>query len=190
MPVLCQVGRGRILVEGERVALLGYGTAMQSCLAAAALVEKTGLKVTVADARFCKPLDQALVRRLAKSHEVLITVEEGSIGGFGSHVAQYMALSGLLDGATKVINPFTAISGRCCRWNGGETLQQRQQLMISRSLSLFFSVQWRPIVLPDRYIEHGAPGDQLAEAGLTPSHIAATVFNILGQTREALEMMS
>ncbi|XP_078445107.1 1-deoxy-D-xylulose-5-phosphate synthase 1, chloroplastic-like [Wolffia australiana] len=146
-----EVGRGRILLEGSRVALLGYGTAVQSCMAAATMVEKAaGMKVTVADARFCKPLDHGLIRNLAKNHEVLITVEEGSIGGFGSHVAQFMALSGLLDGSTK----------------------------------------WRPIVLPDRYIEHGAPADQMAEAGLTPAHIAATVFNIIGRAREALEMMS
>ncbi|KAG6668214.1 hypothetical protein CIPAW_01G155100 [Carya illinoinensis] len=145
-----EVGKGRILLEGERVALLGYGTAVQSCLGAASLMESHGLSLTVADARFCKPLDRALIRSLAKSHEILITVEEGSIGGFGSHVAQFMALDGLLDGKTK----------------------------------------WRPLVLPDRYIEHGSPTDQLAEAGLTPSHIAATVFNILGQTREALEIMS
>jgi 1-deoxy-D-xylulose-5-phosphate synthase len=97
-----QVGKGRILIEGERVALLGYGTAVQGCLAAAALVEPHGLRLTVADARFCKPLDRALIRSLAKSHEVLITVEEGSIGGFGSHVAQFMALDGLLDGNLKV----------------------------------------------------------------------------------------
>lgn len=58
-------------------------------------------------------------------------------------------------------------------------------LCISKTL-----VQWRPLVLPDRYIDHGSPADQLAEAGLTPSHIAATVFNIIGQTREALEIMS
>lgn len=96
------MGKGRILIEGERVALLGYGAAVQGCLAAAALVEQHGLKVTVADARFCKPLDHALIRSLAKSHEVLITVEEGSVGGFGSHVAQFMALDGLLDGTTKV----------------------------------------------------------------------------------------
>ena len=96
-----QVGKGRILREGDRVALLGYGSAVQYCLAAAALVERHGLKVTVADARFCKPLDHALIRSLAKSHEVLITVEEGSIGGFGSHVAQFMALDGLLDGKLK-----------------------------------------------------------------------------------------
>ncbi|KAK3189835.1 hypothetical protein Dsin_029396 [Dipteronia sinensis] len=145
-----EVGKGRILQEGERVALLGYGSAVLSCLAAATLLETHGLKLTVADARFCKPLDHALIRSLAKSHEFLITVEEGSIGGFGSHVAQFLALDGFLDG----------------------------------------TVKWRPIVLPDRYIDHGSPADQLAEAGLTPSHIAATVFNMLGQTREALEIMS
>ncbi|KAF3963095.1 hypothetical protein ACB098_02G034800 [Castanea mollissima] len=145
-----EVGKGRILIEGERVALLGYGTAVQSCLAAASLVESRDLRVTVADARFCKPLDRALIRSLAKSHEYLITVEEGSIGGFGSHVAQFLALDGLLDG----------------------------------------EVKWRPLVLPDRYIDHGSPADQLTEAGLTPYHIAATVFNIIGKTREALEIMS
>lgn len=145
-----EVGKGRILLEGERVALLGYGTAVQNCLAAASMVERHGLRITVADGRFCKPLDRALIRSLAKSHEILITVEEGSIGGFGSHVIQFLALDGLLDGTLK----------------------------------------WRPLVLPDRYIDHGLPADQLAEAGLTPSHIAATVFNMLGQTREALEIMS
>lgn len=99
-----QVGKGRILMEGERVALLGYGSAVQYCVAASSIVEEHGLRVTVADARFCKPLDHALIRSLAKSHEVIITVEEGSIGGFGSHVAQFMALDGLLDGKLKVIS--------------------------------------------------------------------------------------
>ena len=89
-------------MEGERVALLGYGSAVQSCLAAASLLEPHGLRVTIADARFCKPLDHGLIRSLAKNHEVLITVEEGSIGGFGSHVAQFLALDGLLDGKVKV----------------------------------------------------------------------------------------
>ncbi|KAL8171325.1 hypothetical protein V2J09_023129 [Rumex salicifolius] len=145
-----EIGRGRILKEGERVALLGYGSAVQSCLAASTLAESQGLRLTVADARFCKPLDHALIRSLAKSHEVLITVEEGSIGGFGSHVAQFMALDGLLDG----------------------------------------NLKWRPMVLPDRYIEHGSPGYQLGEAGLTAAHIAATIFNILGQTREALQVLA
>ncbi|WZY84188.1 1-deoxy-D-xylulose-5-phosphate synthase, chloroplastic-like [Brassica napus] len=141
-----EVGKGRILREGERVALLGYGSAVQNCLEASSVLDKRGLKITVADARFCKPLDIALIRKLAKSHEVLITVEEGSIGGFGSHVVQFLALDGLLDGKLK----------------------------------------WRPMVLPDRYIEHGSPLDQLAEAGLTASHIAATVLNLIGTPRETL----
>ncbi|KNA12212.1 hypothetical protein SOVF_127600 [Spinacia oleracea] len=68
-----EIGKGRILKEGERVALLGYGTAVQYCLAAAAIVESRGLRLTVADARFCKPLDHVLIRTLAKSHEILIT---------------------------------------------------------------------------------------------------------------------
>jgi 1-deoxy-D-xylulose-5-phosphate synthase len=105
-----QVGKGRILQEGDRVALLGYGSAVQNCMAAAALVEQHGLRVTVADARFCKPLDHALIRSLAKSHEVLMTVEEGSIGGFGSHVSQFMALDGLLDGKLKASYRLTTMT--------------------------------------------------------------------------------
>lgn len=97
-----QLGKGRILLEGTDVALLGYGTMVQNCLAAHALLANLGVSVTVADARFCKPLDRDLVRQLAKNHQVLITVEEGSIGGFGSHVVQFMALDGLLDGKLKV----------------------------------------------------------------------------------------
>ena len=97
-----QVGKGRILLEGMDVALLGYGTMVQNCLAAHALLANLGVSATVADARFCKPLDRDLVRQLAKNHQVLITVEEGSIGGFGSHVVQFMALDGLLDGKLKV----------------------------------------------------------------------------------------
>lgn len=91
------------------MALLGYGSAVQNCLAAAAILETRGIRSTVADARFCKPLDYGLVRKLAKSHEVLITVEEGSIGGFGSHVAHFMALDGLLDSNLKVIYIFIHI---------------------------------------------------------------------------------
>jgi 1-deoxy-D-xylulose-5-phosphate synthase len=97
-----QVGKGRILLEGTEVALLGYGTMVQNCLAAHALLANLGVSATVADARFCKPLDRDLVRQLAKNHQVLITVEEGAIGGFGSHVVQFMALDGLLDGKLKV----------------------------------------------------------------------------------------
>lgn len=99
---LMQVGKGRILLEGTEVALLGYGTMVQQCLAAHSLLGDLGVSVTVADARFCKPLDRDLIRQLAKNHQVLVTVEEGSIGGFGSHVVQFMALDGLLDGKLKV----------------------------------------------------------------------------------------
>lgn len=81
---------------------MGYGSAVQSCLEAASMLGERGIKITVADARFCKPLDVALIRSLAKSHEVLVTVEEGSIGGFGSHVVQFLALDGHLDGKLKV----------------------------------------------------------------------------------------
>lgn len=89
-------------MEGTRVAILGYGAMVQNCLMAAQLLEINGISATVVDARFCKPLDGDLIRKLAQQHEVLITVEEGSIGGFGSHVAQFLALNGLLDGNLKV----------------------------------------------------------------------------------------
>ena len=84
------------------MALVGYGTMVGSCMKAAELLETLGVSATVADARFCKPLDGDLMRQLAKEHEILITVEEGSIGGFGSHVSQFLALNGLLDGNLKV----------------------------------------------------------------------------------------
>lgn len=97
-----QIGKGRVLLEGSDVALLGYGGMVQNCIAAQALLANMGVMATVADGRFCKPLDVDLIRQLAKHHQVLITVEEGSIGGFGSHVAQFLALDGLLDGKLKV----------------------------------------------------------------------------------------
>jgi 1-deoxy-D-xylulose-5-phosphate synthase len=100
-----EVGKGRVLVGGTRVALLGYGTMVQACLKAAEALKEHDVYVTVADARFCKPLDTQLVRELAAEHEVLITAEEGSIGGFGSHVAHYLSLAGLLDGNLKVSSP-------------------------------------------------------------------------------------
>ncbi|AES73691.1 putative 1-deoxy-D-xylulose-5-phosphate synthase [Medicago truncatula] len=144
-----EIGKGRILVEGKDVALLGYGSMVQNCLKAYSLLANLGIEVTVADARFCKPLDIELLRQLCKHHSFLITVEEGSIGGFGSHVAQFIALDGLLDRRIK----------------------------------------WRPIVLPDSYIEHASPNQQLNQAGLTGHHIAATALSLLGRTREALSFM-
>ncbi|XP_074572395.1 putative 1-deoxy-D-xylulose-5-phosphate synthase 2, chloroplastic [Curcuma longa] len=143
-----EVGKGRILIEGSRVAILGYGSIVQTCLKAAESLRELGVAATVADARFCKPLDAELIRRLAKEHEILITVEEGSIGGFGSHVTHFLSLNGLLDGNLKL----------------------------------------RSMVLPDRYIDHGAPKDQIEAAGLSSRHIAGTALNLLGRTKEALHL--
>ncbi len=97
-----EIGRGRIVREGSRVALLSLGTRLAECLAAAEQLGQRGLSTTVADARFAKPLDEALILRLAREHEILVTVEEGSVGGFGSHVLHLLARSGLLDGGLKV----------------------------------------------------------------------------------------
>jgi len=101
-----ELGRGRVLREGTKVALLSFGARRAECLKAADELAARGLSTTVADARFCKPLDEALVRRLATEHEVLITIEEGAIGGFAAHVLQFLALAGLLDAGLK-IRPMT-----------------------------------------------------------------------------------
>ena len=97
-----EIGKGRVLREGTKVALLSFGTRLADCLAAAEELDAAGLSTTVADARFAKPLDVDLVRRLAREHEVLITVEEGSIGGFATQVLHQLAHDGLLDGGLKV----------------------------------------------------------------------------------------
>jgi 1-deoxy-D-xylulose-5-phosphate synthase len=97
------IGRGRILREGERIAILSLGTRLSEALKAAEELEARGLSTTVADARFAKPLDEEMILRLARDHEVLVTVEEGSIGGFGSYVLQLLAERGALDrGSLKV----------------------------------------------------------------------------------------
>ncbi|CDP01586.1 unnamed protein product [Coffea canephora] len=143
-----ELGKGRILKEGDRVAILGYGSIVQECLGAAEILKSHNILPTVADARFCKPLDGDLIKRLAKEHEILVTVEEGSIGGFGSHVAHFLSLTGILDGPIKL----------------------------------------RSMVLPDRYIDHGSPKDQLEEAGLSAKHICGTVLSLLGRPQEALQL--
>ena len=97
-----EIGKGRIVKEGSKVALLSFGTRLQDSLAAAEELEAAGLSTTVADARFAKPLDHDLVRRLARSHEVLVTIEEGAVGGFASHVLHFLATEGLLDNGLKV----------------------------------------------------------------------------------------
>ncbi|MBS9719769.1 1-deoxy-D-xylulose-5-phosphate synthase [Tianweitania sp. BSSL-BM11] len=97
-----EIGKGRVIREGTKVALLSFGTRLADCLLAADELDAAGLSTTVADARFAKPIDRDLVRRLARDHEVLITVEEGAIGGFGTQVLHYLALEGLLDNGLKV----------------------------------------------------------------------------------------
>ncbi|KAJ3670142.1 hypothetical protein LUZ60_010466 [Juncus effusus] len=143
-----EVGKGRVLLEGTRVAILGYGSIVQTCMKAASSLRDHGIFITVADARFCKPLDRDLITRLVHEHEILLTAEEGSVGGFGSHVSHFLGLNGLLDGHLKL----------------------------------------RSMVLPDRYIDHGSPSDQIEEAGLSARHIAATVLSLLGRQKEALQL--
>jgi len=96
------IGKGRVLQEGSSVALLSLGGRLQECLKAADQLAAFGLPATVADARFAKPFDRELVVQLARHHEVLVTVEEGAIGGFGAHVMQFLSLEGLLDGQIKL----------------------------------------------------------------------------------------
>ena len=88
--------------EGTKVAILSLGGRLQECLKAADDLAARGLSTTVADARFAKPLDEDLIKRLARAHEVLITIEEGAIGGFGSHVLHLLANAGILDSGLKV----------------------------------------------------------------------------------------
>jgi 1-deoxy-D-xylulose-5-phosphate synthase len=97
-----EIGRGRILREGRSVALLSFGARLAECLKAADELASQGIACTVADARFAKPLDRDLILRLARSHELLLTIEEGSVGGFGSHVLEFLAREGMLDRALKV----------------------------------------------------------------------------------------
>ena len=99
---ILEIGKGRIVKEGTKVALLSFGTRLAECVLAAEDLEAAGLSTTVADARFAKPLDEDMIRRLAREHEVLVTIEEGSIGGFASHVLQFLAREGLIDGGLKV----------------------------------------------------------------------------------------
>ncbi len=139
------LGKGRILREGSSVALLSFGTRLAECLAAAEELETRGLKTTVADARFVKPLDTDLVAQLARHHDVLITVEEGAIGGFASHVMHYLSFAGLLDHGLK----------------------------------------FRPLILPDRFIDHNQPAEQYRLAGLDRESIMRTALTALGRSDAA-----
>ena len=101
-PQPLEIGKGRIVKQGTAVAILSYGTRLQECMRAADMLEKQGLSTTVADARFAKPLDEALLAQLARHHEVLITIEEGARGGFGAFVLHSLAERGLLDNGLRI----------------------------------------------------------------------------------------
>jgi 1-deoxy-D-xylulose-5-phosphate synthase len=135
-----EIGKGRVVREGSKIAILSFGTRLQESLKAADELGARGLPTTVADARFCKPLDEDLIRRLARDHEVLITIEEGAVGGFAAHVMQFMATAGLFD--------------RGCKF--------------------------RPLILPDIFIDHDAPQKQYDIAGLNAQHIVETALIALG----------
>jgi 1-deoxy-D-xylulose-5-phosphate synthase len=97
-----EIGKGRIIREGTKIALLAFGTRLAECEKAADELAALGLSTTIADARFMKPLDVEMVLKLAREHEILLTIEEGAIGGFGSHVMQTLAEHGMLDGGLKM----------------------------------------------------------------------------------------
>ena len=139
------LGRGRVVREGERVAIVALGARLGDALKAADTLAKLGIGATVVDARFAKPLDTALLEQVARHHEVLITVEEGSVGGFAAAVVQHLAWRGLLDGKLKL----------------------------------------RPMVLPDRFLDHDSPAKQILAAGLGPDDIAHTALDALGVAHDA-----
>ncbi len=142
-----EIGKGRVLREGATVAILSFGTRLGESLTAADELGARGFSTTVADARFAKPLDEALVRDLARNHEVLITIEEGAVGGFAAQVMQYLATNGLLDSGLKI----------------------------------------RPMILPDRFIDHDKPEVMYAEAGLNAPDIVETALAALGRADDAVE---
>ncbi|MEQ1769693.1 MAG: 1-deoxy-D-xylulose-5-phosphate synthase [Devosia sp.] len=136
-----EIGTGRIVREGNGVALLSFGTRLGEVIAAAEKLAAFGLNPTIADARFLKPLDEALIARLAREHELLITIEESGIGGFGSHVATFLATHGLLDGKLK----------------------------------------FRPLMIPDTFVEQASQADMYAAAHLDRAGIVKTVLETLGR---------
>ncbi|MBM2575404.1 1-deoxy-D-xylulose-5-phosphate synthase [Jannaschia sp. Os4] len=135
-----EIGRGRMVHEGERVAILSFGARLAEVERAREALMARGVSPTVADARFAKPLDRDLILRLAAEHEALITVEEGAVGGFGSHVAQLLATEGVFDDGLK----------------------------------------FRSMVLPDWFIDQGAPVEMYEAAGLQAADIERLALEVLG----------
>lgn len=137
---ILKIGKGRIIQEGSKVAILSLGARLGEALKAAELLKAYGLSTTIADARFSKPVDVDLICQLAKNHEVLVTLEEGAIGGFATQVLNVLSDAKLLDQGIKI----------------------------------------RPMMLPDRLIDHDAPSRQYEDAGLTAHHIVAQVLDAIG----------
>ena len=96
-----EIGKGRIIIEGKKVAIINFGARLKECLLANEILNKKGINITLVDARFAKPLDENLIWQIATDHEAIITIEEGSIGGFGSHVSQFLSEKNLLDNNLK-----------------------------------------------------------------------------------------
>ena len=96
-----EIGKGRIIQEGKKLAIINFGARLKECLNASINLKKKGINISIADARFAKPLDEKLIWQLATNHEAIITIEEGSIGGFGSHVAKFISEKNLLDKGLK-----------------------------------------------------------------------------------------
>jgi len=96
-----EIGKGRIILEGKKVALINFGARLKECLLANEILNKKGINITLVDARFAKPFDENLFWQLATEHEAIITIEEGSVGGFGSHVSQFLSDKNLLDNNLK-----------------------------------------------------------------------------------------
>ena len=96
-----EIGKGRIIQEGKKLAVLSFGTRLSEVLKASENLKKKGINITVIDARFAKPLDENLIWQLATTHESILTIEEGAIGGFGSHVVNFLTKKNLLDSNLK-----------------------------------------------------------------------------------------
>ena len=96
-----EIGKSKIIKEGNKLALLNFGARLNETLKAAENLKKKGVNITIVDARFAKPLDESLIWQLATTHEAIMTIEEGSIGGFGSHVVNFLSKKGLIDSNLK-----------------------------------------------------------------------------------------
>lgn len=146
---ILQIGKGRVVKQGTKIALLSFGTRLADCLLAAEDLDARGLSTTVADARFAKPLDHDLIRQLAREHEILMTIEEGAVGGFGAHVGHFLSHQGLLDHGLK----------------------------------------FRPMVMPDIYMDQAKPEQMYAQAQLDRKGILECVFHALGSERAAFPLI-